>query len=219
MGNRLDSTPNGAAQFNQGNHLLDDAHFTYQYDANGNLIRKTAKADGEFTTYAYDAENNLIQVVSSTGTTVHYRYDALGRRIEKAVINGATTVTQYVYDHEDILLERDGAGTITARYTHGPGIDEPLLLEQDGQRYVYHADGLGSITALTDTAGVVQQHYTYTAFGAIRHSWTRALCSRTPSLGGSLTSKRGCTTIGHAPMMRRPGVFSSAILSALPEGI
>ena len=201
LGNWMDSTQRGAAQFNAGNQLLDDAHFTYQYDMNGNLTRKTAKADGGFTTYAYDAENHLIQVVLPSGTTVHYRYDALGRRIEKVVVNGTTTVAQYVYDQEDIVLERDGANTVTARYTHGPGIDEPLLLEQDGQWYVYHADGLGSITALTDAAGVVQQHYTYTAFGTIASQGTRILCSPTPSPAASLTRKPGCTITGPAPMM------------------
>ena len=38
--------------------------------------------------------------------------------------NGQTK--QYVYDGEDILLEYDGANVLQARYTHGPGIDEPL---------------------------------------------------------------------------------------------
>jgi YD repeat-containing protein len=56
-------------------------------------------------------------------TTSSYRYDGLGRRIEK-VANGQTT--RYIYDGEDILLEYNGSNVLQARYTHGPGIDEPL---------------------------------------------------------------------------------------------
>ena len=58
-------------------------------------------------------------------------------------------ITRYVYDGEDILLEFDGSNALTAKYTHGPGIDEPLIMERGGQRYFYHTDGLGSITDKT----------------------------------------------------------------------
>ena len=57
-----------------------------------------------------------------------YHYDGLGRRIEK---DASGVVTRYVYDDEDILLESDEANTLIARYTHGPGIDEPLIMERD----------------------------------------------------------------------------------------
>ncbi len=82
----------------------------------------------------------------TNGTTANYKYDGLGRRVEKEVINVGTTVTRYVYDNEDILLELDGSNNIVARYTHGPGIDEPLILENASASFFYHADGLGSIT-------------------------------------------------------------------------
>ena len=218
LGNRLDSTQNGAAQFNAGNQLLDDAHFTYQYDANGNLTRKTAKADGEFTTYAYDAENHLIQVVLPTGTTVHYRYDALGRRIEKVVVNGTTTVTQYVYDHEDILLERDGNHAIIARYTHGPGIDEPLLLSKTGSGMSITPMAWARSPPSPMRRAWCSSTTPTPPSAPSRRNWTRALCSPTPSRAGSLTPKRGCTIIGRARMMPPPGAFSSVTPSALPGG-
>ncbi len=78
-----------------------------------------------------------------------------------------TTLTRHIYDNEDILLELDGSNNITARYTHGPGIDEPLIMEKAGVSFFYHADGLGSITEITDTTGVVKQRYTYSSFGKI----------------------------------------------------
>jgi RHS repeat-associated protein len=99
--------------------------------------------------------------------TVNYRYDGLGRRVEKEVIDTDTTTTRYVYDSEDILLELNSANAIIARYTHGPGIDEPLIMEKNGQSFYYHADGLGSITEITTQSGTVVQRYAYSSFGKI----------------------------------------------------
>jgi RHS repeat-associated protein len=166
VGNRINSNQNGLSNFNQANELLDDANFVYQYDNNGNMIRKTAKVGGAVTQYEYDAENKLIRVVSP-GSTANYRYDGLGRRVEKEVIAGNTTINRYVYDNEDILLELDGSNNIVARYTHGPGIDEPLIMEKNGQSFFYHADGLSSITEITNQSGTVVQRYGYSSFGKI----------------------------------------------------
>jgi len=74
---------------------------------------------------------------------------------------------RYIYDNEDILLELDGSNNIVTRYTHGPGIDEPLVMEKGSQSFFYHADGLGSITEITDSLGVVKQRYSYSSFGKI----------------------------------------------------
>ncbi|MBI4846874.1 MAG: hypothetical protein HY810_10470 [Candidatus Omnitrophica bacterium] len=55
------------------------------------------------------------------------------------------------------------------RYAHGAGIDEPVFMETSNRlpvtRYYYHADGLGSIVALTDEAGNVAESYEYDAYG------------------------------------------------------
>ena len=125
VGNRT----TGGSVVNAGNQLTADVTFAYQYDDNGNLTRKTLLAMGNYSQYTYDAENRLTKVedfVAGNPTafaTSTYRYDGLGRRIEK-VANGQTK--RYVYDGEDILLEYDGTNVLQARYTHGPGIDEPL---------------------------------------------------------------------------------------------
>jgi len=167
VGNRLDSNQNGTSTFNDANQLEGDANFTYTYDNNGNLIQKTDTSTLESTVYEYDAENKLIRV-ASLDKAINYKYDGLGRRVEKEVTETAVTnVTQYIYDEDNILLEFDASNNITARYTHGPSIDEPLITERGGQSFFYHADGLGSITELTDTAGTVAQAYTYSSFGKI----------------------------------------------------
>ncbi|MFQ5993428.1 MAG: RHS repeat domain-containing protein, partial [Nitrospiraceae bacterium] len=91
-------------------------------------------------------------------------YDALDRRIEKSV-NGV--VTRYIYDNEDILLELDSNNQVIARYTHGFGVDESLIMLRGGQSFFYHTDGLGSIWDLTDNAGTPVLSYTYDSFGQL----------------------------------------------------
>ena len=166
VGNRT----TGGSVVNAGNQLTADTNYAYQYDDNGNLTRKTLLATGNFTQYTYDAENRLTKVeefIAGNPTpafTSTYRYDGLGRRIEK-VANGQTK--RYIYDGEDILLEYDGANVLQARYTHGPGIDEPIAVTKGGSTFFYHQDGLGTVTDLTDSTGVTAKSYSYDAYGNI----------------------------------------------------
>ena len=108
-----------------------------------------------------------------------FKYDPFGRRFEKTVTEEddwetKTKAFTYVYDNEDIILEilttvKGGwSRTETARYTHGPGIDEPLAIEKKGEIFFYHADGLGSVTALTDGWQRVVKRYDYDSFGNLR---------------------------------------------------
>ncbi|MFH1062623.1 MAG: FG-GAP-like repeat-containing protein [Candidatus Omnitrophota bacterium] len=150
--------------YNDANQLLEDGLFTYNYDNNGNMIAKIRKGSGEQTTYTYDSEDQLINI-NSPGMSVSYRYDALGRRIEKNV-NGQ--ITKYVYDGEDIIAEYDVNNNIIARYTHGPAIDEPLILDKNGQTYYYQTDGLGSVTNITDVNNQTVKTYQYDSFGNIK---------------------------------------------------
>ena len=169
VGNRT----TGGSVVNAGNQLTADANFIYEYDANGNLSRKSSLSTSLATVYTYDAENRLTKVeefaagASTPAATSTYRYDGLGRRIEK-VANGQTK--RYVYDGEDILLEYDGANVLQVRYTHGPGIDEPLAVTKAGSTFFYHQDGLGSVTDLTDSAGATAKSYAYDAYGNILES-------------------------------------------------
>ena len=166
VGNRT----TGGSVVNTGNQLTADSDFTYQYDDNGNLTRKTLLATGTFTAYTYDAENRLTKVEdfvagNPTPTTMStYRYDGLGRRIEKVT---PTDTRRYIYDGEDILLEYDGANVLQARYTHGPGIDEPIAVTKGGSTFFYHQDGLGTVTDLTDSTGATVKSYAYDAYGTI----------------------------------------------------
>jgi RHS repeat-associated protein len=69
-------------------------------------------------------------------------------------------------------MEYNSAGTIKAKYTHGLGIDEPLAVQQNTTKYYYHADGLGSITAITNSSGSKVQTYKYDSFGNMTKTGT-----------------------------------------------
>ena len=164
VGNRTTSFLSSSHNHDDLNRLLEDDAFTYTYDNNGNLETKTNKATPtEVTTYHWDAQDQLIQIDRPDSTTVTYKYDGLGRRIEK---NVAGTITRYVYDGEDILLEYDGTNTFVARYSHGDQVDQPLVLQKAGQGFFYyHSNNQGSITHLTDSAGTIANSYVYDSYG------------------------------------------------------
>jgi hypothetical protein len=56
-------------------------------------------------------------------------------------------------DGDNVIEELDSSGNVTARYTQGTGIDEPLPTSQGLTTSYFDADGLGSITSLTDGVG------------------------------------------------------------------
>ena len=164
VGNRTTSFLSTTHNHDDLNRLLEDDAFTYTYDNNGNLETKTNKATPtEVTTYHWDAQDQLIQIDRPDSTTVTYKYDGLGRRIEK---NVAGTITRYVYDGEDILLEYDGTNTFVARYSHGDQVDQPLVLQKAGLGFFYyHSNHQGSITHLTDSSGAIANSYVYDSYG------------------------------------------------------
>jgi len=165
VGNRL-TGPNttDTMSYNAGNEQQNINATQFTYDANGNRTQKTE--GGVTTTYTFDDENRLTQITRG-GDTIIYAYDPLGRRIAKSVNN---VVTWYVYDGNAIIAAYNSSGTVTARYAHGLNIDEPLAIQRGSVTSFYHADGLGSIVALTNAAGSVVQTYNYDSFGNITQS-------------------------------------------------
>jgi RHS repeat-associated protein len=130
------------------------------YDLNGNLTSIATNS------YSYDSENRLTSATTASHTA-SYGYDPFGRRISKTV-DGVTT--KFLYDGDQIIAEYDGSDNMTAKYVYGAGIDEVLMgltpqgSDPNKERY-YHYDGLGSVTAITDSAGTVAESYSYDVFG------------------------------------------------------
>jgi len=190
VGNRRTSHLSTLHRLDAANRLLEETVFTYTDDANGNLTSKTTKAlPAQTTTYTYDGENQLTRIDLPDGKIARYRYDGLGRRIEKQVPRPTSPVPEvirFLYDQEDIWLLVDGTTNCpTHAFLHGPGIDQPLAFVKDtngdctfsdaagfGEPIVYlQTDGLGSTTSLVSETGgffrslFLAERYTYDAFG------------------------------------------------------
>jgi RHS repeat-associated protein len=165
VGNRTSSHLSASYTTNSSNQLTATASATYTYDNNGNTISKTEGAD--VTQYTWDYENRLTQVTLPNSLVVTFKYDPFGRRIQKA---SAAGTINYLYDGANVVDELDASGTILARYTQGAGIDEPLAMLRSGMSSYYEADGLGSITSLTDTTGAIATSYQYDSYGKITTS-------------------------------------------------
>jgi RHS repeat-associated protein len=101
-------------------------------------------------------------VLFSNLFSLSFKYDPFGRRIEKSSSSGTSI---YAYDGDNLVEETNGTGAVVARYSQGLNIDEPLAMLRSGTTSYYQADGLGSLTSLSDTSGVLANTYTYDSFG------------------------------------------------------
>lgn len=155
---RTATTPNPADQ--QVHQYTTTPFDARQYDRNGNLT--SVQPDGASQqTLTYDGTDRLVSFADAD-TAARYRYDALGRRMEK-LVNGVTT--RFFSDGDQEIEEQDQTGTTTASYVFGNGIDEPLTMLRSNANVFYHADDLDTVTALTDQAGSVIETYRYDDFG------------------------------------------------------
>jgi RHS repeat-associated protein len=171
VGNRLSDLAGTSYVYSNPWNRLDAAGNTsYSYDSNGNTLTKD---DGTGTTqYTWDFENRLTQIAlpGATGAAT-FQYDPFGRRIQKTfTVNGITSTTNYLYDGANIIEEVDDNGNQVARFSQGPGIDQPLSMTRGGVTSFYQQDGLGSVTSLSNSGGGTTDTYTYDAFGNLTGS-------------------------------------------------
>jgi RHS repeat-associated protein len=163
VGNRLSSLGVNPYNYNTSNELTSTPSVSYTYDNNGNT--KT-KSDG--TTYTWDLENRLTQVqLPGSGGTVTFKYDPFGRRVQKSSSAGTTS---YLYDGANVLEEVDNSGNVLARYTQGPGLDQPLSELRSGTTSYYQQDALSSVNSLSNSAGALVNTYTYDSYGKLTAS-------------------------------------------------
>lgn len=176
VGNRLTETRASGTTtytYNAADQLLSrvgpEGMDTFEYDPNGNLTRFNTRG------FAYNGANQL--ALSTLGLlTTTYAYDGDGKRLR--VAKGALTLgetedsdtTHELWDPNaplpQLALERNTQGDTLRRYVYG---EEALSLKSgsSGPSY-YHHDPLGSVVALTSSAGALQRTYAYEPFGALR---------------------------------------------------
>ncbi len=166
VGNRLSDLTTSGWSNNTSNELTSRPGVSYTFDNNGNTLTK-ADSTGT-TTYAWDFENRLTSVtLPGSGGTVQFSYDPFGRRIKKS---SASATSIFAYDGDNLIEETNSSGAVVARYSQGLNIDEPLAMQRSSTTSFYQADGLGSVTSLSNGAGAVAQTYTFDSFGKLTAS-------------------------------------------------
>lgn len=160
----ISSSPSNAPGLVKGNRLLIQGDKHFDYDARGNLIRESRGKDGVLQSqYRYNLNNQLIEVLSNQHANhVQFKYDPLGRRIEKTDAFGTTN-----FLWADNLLMQESRKHIKKTYINEPGSFRPLAQVQDEQIYHYHLDHLGTPKELTNEAGKIVWKAKYQTYGNV----------------------------------------------------
>ena len=117
VGNRTSSHRSTSYGYQPFNKVISTATANYNYDANGNMVSKVEGTN--FWRYGFDYENRLV-AASTRRQTVRYRYDALGRRVQRFIVRDKENA-KFIYDGQDVLVDNN-AGALT-KYQNGLGID------------------------------------------------------------------------------------------------
>ena len=170
-GNRAQMTVSGTEsyvttyRYDAANRLLSEnrsgdgsAETLYTYDADGNLLTRTAtSSDGiAGATYQYDLFGQLV-LSNEGGIQAAYAYNAQGIRTEKTTSAGWT---QYLLDGGNVIGEQTDAELIT--YLRGVNL---ISRTAAGNTEYYLFNAHGDVTELTSNRAVVTKTYHYDAFG------------------------------------------------------
>ena len=137
---------------------------------------------GGGTRFEWDARNRLVRAVTSTGTTVEFGYDALGRRVERRQSTAGEVVgSRFVYDGFELVQEwacsRDCAGAnssyaLSKEYLPTEAVDRPLEVVShtangppEGSRFLLFGNLTGSIGLVTDDSGRPVERIRYLPHG------------------------------------------------------
>jgi RHS repeat-associated protein len=118
-----------------------------------NRLTQKLYPDSTAVNYTYDNDSRLTQVSDPTGT-YQFTFDNMGRltgtTTSYAFLTGRNFTTSYAYDAA----------------SNRTGFTDP----ESGATSYYHADGLGSVTSLSNAAGSIANTYTYDSFGKLTAS-------------------------------------------------
>ncbi len=139
---------------------------TYGTDADGNVTSRTCTGQPSLTaTFTWSAEGQL-KSITNQGSTYNLQYNASGQLIR--IDLGATPQAHYLWDGGNLLAELNGAANgKLAEYSYYPGLDNLHALIQGAALYMAHADGMGSVIALTDSTKALQRTYAYDDWGVL----------------------------------------------------
>ncbi len=123
-------------------------------------IPQPASPSSAFTA-VYDAWNRLTQLIG----VATYSYDGLNRRTTKTV-SGVLRDLYYSNDWQVHEERVGGATTADRQFVWGQRyIDDLVLRDRSTERLYALQDANWNVTAIVNTSGMVQERYSYTAYG------------------------------------------------------
>ena len=175
------ANPNGNLQTQYTRYGYDEADrlveqedpehnlWTYEYDAQGNLVHGTDAAGVQLwhdydalnrrvrtvdelnheTLFTYDQLSRLVRQVDANGNTTDLTYDALGRLA--CVVDAEGGWTEYRYDAAGNLLEIEDARDQVVSRREYDALDRLVYAEDgNGNAFFYGYDAVGNQTTITD---------------------------------------------------------------------
>ena len=183
-GNRIESHLHGSGYVTgDANRLISDGTYNYEYDNEGNMVRRTEIASGDYRVFEWDHRNRLVGVSDYTSDgmpslRVVFSYDGFNRRVVIAanvdISSGlGASSSHFVYDREDVILDFMDPNENPAmdarfdrRYLHGPSIDFVLAQELENQAVEWLLrDHLGSTQEVVLSDGTSSNSIRYSSFG------------------------------------------------------
>jgi len=163
MGNILGKSSSNESvryNYNKGHQLVSAGDARFEYDLNGNMVKRTI--NGGTSLYRYDDLSRLREIILPDGQKINYAYSPLGQRVLQTDKKGQT---HFIFDGDYPIANLDRSLKIRAWKTFGPGLDELLAEESEGKTQYYHQNHLGSVIASSDKTGTQTSQVEYEPFG------------------------------------------------------
>jgi RHS repeat-associated protein len=170
------------------NQLESDGTYRYEYDREGNQVKRIELTTSETRSFIYDHHNRLVRVddwSSDPGDpqnpavgailtqTVKYIYGALGRRIARSVdADGEGSQSSekefFVYNGDNVWADFDEAEVAIARYLFEGHIDQNLARQRSDEGIVWYlVDKLDSVRNVVSANGTLIDSINFQTFGEI----------------------------------------------------
>lgn len=146
-------------EYGQGGRLLAVGNTQFDYDNNGNV--QACRKENEVTQYLYDVKGQLTQVILPNGETVEFKYDPIGRRIEKQT---SKRKTNFVWSDDRLTaVIREDKEPIEMLIGFDAWRPSVQWIGKDVEHFI--SDPVGMAQEVLDSQGNVKWWGRYSAYG------------------------------------------------------
>jgi RHS repeat-associated protein len=177
-GNLFKTADGRDRRYGRGGVLLEAEGTRYGYDWDGNVVVKELPS-GEKWEYAWNAAGRLAEVKRPDGVRVAFKYDALARRMEKAVYakeaEEPEKTVRWLWDGNVPVHEVEGDTNVTT-WLFEPETFAPLGKLEGGRGFGVVTDHLGTPTQMFDEVGRLAWQMQLDVYGVAREDVAETRC-------------------------------------------